>query len=121
MTKPAKKVRYDSTIYHGTGQGDKVDVSAWEKVFTPPPVLEALAELGFSEPTEIQKLALPAAIKERMDIIGAAETGSGKTLAFGIPIIHGILSDKQYEAENPHEEQLTVGWRTVNKKTVVKA
>lgn len=34
-----------------------------------------------------------------MDVIGAAETGSGKTLAFGIPIIHGILHDKQYEAE----------------------
>lgn len=34
-----------------------------------------------------------------MDIIGAAETGSGKTLAFGIPIIHGILTDKQEEAE----------------------
>ncbi|XP_063863620.1 ATP-dependent RNA helicase DDX24-like [Scylla paramamosain] len=105
-SKPAKKVRYDSTTYHGARQGgiDKVDVSAWKEVFAPPPVLEALAELGFSQPTEIQKLVLPAAIRDRMDIIGAAETGSGKTLAFGIPIIHGILADKQHEAENPHEE-----------------
>lgn len=46
-----------------------------------------------------QKLVLPAAIKDQMDIIGAAETGSGKTLAFGIPIIHGILADKHEEAK----------------------
>lgn len=110
-TKPAKKVRYDSTTYHGAKQTgtDKVDVSAWKEVFAPPPVLEALAELGFSHPTEIQKLVLPAAIQDRMDIIGAAETGSGKTLAFGIPIIHGILADKQHEAENPHEEAADSG------------
>ena len=44
-----------------------------------------------------------------MDIIGAAETGSGKTLAFGIPIIHGILTDKRYEAENSHEEAADSG------------
>lgn len=51
-----------------------------------------------------QKLVLPAAIKDRMDIIGAAETGSGKTLAFGIPIIHGIVTDKRHEAESPPAE-----------------
>lgn len=49
-------------------------------------------------PYFLQKLCLPAAIKGRKDIIGAAETGSGKTLAFVIPIIHGILVDKHKEA-----------------------
>lgn len=55
-TKPTKKVRYDNTAYHGARQSgtDKVDVSAWKEVFAPSPVLEALAELGFSQPTEIQ-------------------------------------------------------------------
>lgn len=101
VCKKAKKARYDNATYHGCNESgkEKVDVSAWEDIFTPPEVLEALAELGFSTPTEIQRLVLPAAIKGRMDIIGAAETGSGKTLAFGIPIIHGILSDKKREAE----------------------
>ena len=42
---------------------------------------------------------LPAAIKGRMDVLGAAETGSGKTLAFAIPIIHGILLDQRREEE----------------------
>lgn len=56
-----------------------------------------------------QKLVLPAAIRDRMDIIGAAETGSGKTLAFGIPIIHGILTDKHHEAECVSTEAATRG------------
>ncbi|XP_042864614.1 ATP-dependent RNA helicase DDX24-like [Penaeus japonicus] len=98
---PAKKARYDKAHYHGANKAEEtqVDVSAWMTICTPEPVTEALAKLGFSEPTEIQKLTIPPAIKGRMDIIGAAETGSGKTLAFGIPIIHGILLDKEREAE----------------------
>nr|XP_027234786.1 ATP-dependent RNA helicase DDX24-like [Penaeus vannamei]XP_027234841.1 ATP-dependent RNA helicase DDX24-like [Penaeus vannamei]XP_027234910.1 ATP-dependent RNA helicase DDX24-like [Penaeus vannamei] len=96
-----KKARYDKASYHGTNQTEEkeVDVSSWLSIYTPEPVIEAIAKLGFSEPTEIQKLTIPPAIKGRMDIIGAAETGSGKTLAFGIPIIHGILLDKGREAD----------------------
>ncbi|GLD62402.1 ATP-dependent RNA helicase DDX24 [Lates japonicus] len=55
----------------------------------------ALSSLGFGSPTPIQALALPPAIRDRMDILGAAETGSGKTLAFGIPMIHTILEWKK--------------------------
>lgn len=54
------------------------DVSAWKELFVPEPVLDALRDLGFKEPTPIQRQTLPAAIKGRRDIIGAAETGSGK-------------------------------------------
>jgi ATP-dependent RNA helicase DeaD len=49
-------------------------------------VLEALSEMGFEEPTPIQKAAIPPAM-EGNDIIGQAQTGTGKTVAFGIPII----------------------------------
>ncbi|XP_044292753.1 ATP-dependent RNA helicase DDX24 isoform X1 [Varanus komodoensis] len=69
----------------------KADVSAWKGLFVPKPVLQALSELGFSAPTPIQALALPSAIRDGMDVLGAAETGSGKTLAFAIPMIHSIL------------------------------
>ncbi|XP_040056360.2 ATP-dependent RNA helicase DDX24 [Gasterosteus aculeatus] len=69
----------------------RADVSAWKDLFVPSPVLKALSSLGFSSPSPIQALALPPAIRDRMDILGAAETGSGKTLAFGIPMIHAIL------------------------------
>ncbi|XP_067006519.2 ATP-dependent RNA helicase DDX24 [Anabrus simplex] len=72
-------------------------MEAWDGLHVPLPVMRALFELGFTEPTEIQQLTLPPAILGRRDILGAAETGSGKTLAFGIPILHSILAQKSKE------------------------
>uniref|UniRef100_A0A1B6E718 ATP-dependent RNA helicase n=1 Tax=Clastoptera arizonana TaxID=38151 RepID=A0A1B6E718_9HEMI len=72
----------------------------WSNINVPKPVIKALIEQGFSEPTEIQALTIPPAILGRRDILGAAETGSGKTLAFGIPIIYGILKNLESESED---------------------
>ncbi|XP_006933137.1 ATP-dependent RNA helicase DDX24 [Felis catus] len=69
----------------------KADVTAWKDLFVPKPVLRALSFLGFSAPTPIQALTLAPAIRDKLDILGAAETGSGKTLAFAIPMIHAVL------------------------------
>uniref|UniRef100_A0A673UBP9 ATP-dependent RNA helicase n=1 Tax=Suricata suricatta TaxID=37032 RepID=A0A673UBP9_SURSU len=69
----------------------KADVTAWKDLFVPKPVLRALSFLGFSAPTPIQALTLAPAIRDKLDILGAAETGSGKTLAFAIPMIHVVL------------------------------
>ncbi len=44
-------------------------------------------------------------MKGRKDIVGAAETGSGKTLAFGIPIIYGIIKDKEFEQKKLKQSQ----------------
>ena len=49
-------------------------------------VADAIASIGWDEPTEIQLEAIPAA-RAGTDIVGQARTGSGKTAAFGIPII----------------------------------
>lgn len=51
-------------------------MSAWKDLFVPPCVLKALAEQGFTEPTPIQTFALPSAIRDRKDIVGAAQTVS---------------------------------------------
>ncbi|KAM6961261.1 ATP-dependent RNA helicase DDX24 [Aplochiton taeniatus] len=58
-------------------------------------------------------LALPSAIRDRMDIVGAAETGSGKTLSFGIPMIHAILEWRKGPAgeEEKEEEQAAASSR----------
>ena len=74
---------------------EKCDMSAWKNLFVPEVVMAALADSGFTAPTPIQALALPSAIRDKKDIVGAAETGSGKTLAFGIPLIHHILRLKE--------------------------
>ena len=48
-------------------------------------LLAALAEMGFSGPTEVQAHAVPPAL-EGKDLLVQSRTGSGKTAAFGIPI-----------------------------------
>ncbi|NXI46103.1 DDX24 helicase, partial [Galbula dea] len=87
----SKKVKNWTTEVLSSSTDHKADVSAWKDLFVPEPVLRALSCLGFSAPTPIQALALPSAIRDSMDVLGAAETGSGKTLAFAIPMIHSVL------------------------------
>ena len=48
----------------------------WEKLQIPVPVIQALKEMGFVTPTEIQCRTIPPAITEGCDVIGAAETVS---------------------------------------------
>lgn len=49
-------------------------MSGWCNCFVPDVVLEALKDLNFVNPTPIQSLAIPVAIRDRQDILGAAET-----------------------------------------------
>ena len=50
------------------------------------PLLKAIEDAGFEEPTEIQEKTIPLALAGK-DVIGESATGSGKTLAFGAGII----------------------------------
>ena len=50
------------------------------------PILRALKEKRYEQPTEIQKKAIPVILK-RKDLLGTAQTGTGKTAAFALPII----------------------------------
>ena len=53
------------------------------------PILEALAHLGYEDPTPIQEQAIPALLEGR-DVIGQAQTGTGKTAAFGLPLLEYV-------------------------------
>lgn len=53
------------------------------------PILRALAEEGYTEPTPIQEQAIPPAAAGR-DLLGCAQTGTGKTAAFAIPILQRL-------------------------------
>ncbi len=50
-------------------------------------VLNALADLGFTHPTEIQEQTIASLSEEGRDFIGLANTGTGKTAAFGVPLL----------------------------------
>ncbi len=53
------------------------------------PILKALQAQGYSEPTPIQRGAIPPALKGR-DVLGCAQTGTGKTCAFAAPILQRL-------------------------------
>ncbi|OQD78542.1 hypothetical protein PENDEC_c001G07118 [Penicillium decumbens] len=54
------------------------------------PILRGLASVGFTDPTPIQRKAIPVALLGK-DIVGSAVTGSGKTGAFIVPILERLL------------------------------
>ena len=56
------------------------------------PILKALKEEGYAEPTLIQEKAIPV-ILDRNDVLGSAQTGTGKTAAFAIPILQHLYND----------------------------
>lgn len=50
-------------------------------------LLQALAALGFTEPTPVQIKVIPLMLEQEIDIVSLAQTGTGKTAAFGLPLI----------------------------------
>lgn len=64
------------------------------------PLLEAVAQLDFTEMTEIQEKAIPLLLEGR-DVIGKSNTGTGKTAAFSIPILEQM-------GQLPQEERRSV-------------
>ena len=54
-----------------------------------PALVGALAALGYEEPTDIQREAIPPLLAGR-DVLGQAATGTGKTAAFALPLLHRI-------------------------------
>src|SRR5690606_30781193 len=53
------------------------------------PILKALQEAGYTEPTPIQAAAIPPILAGH-DLIGIAQTGTGKTAAFVLPILNRL-------------------------------
>ena len=57
------------------------------------PILRAIAEAGYDNPTLVQEKTIPS-ILHKKDVIVSAQTGTGKTAAFALPILQ-LLFDKQ--------------------------
>ena len=56
-----------------------------------PRLVNSLKAQGFTDPTPIQKQAIPHAMNGR-DVMGLAQTGTGKTAAFGLPLIQALMT-----------------------------
>ncbi|TKY89906.1 hypothetical protein EX895_001203 [Sporisorium graminicola] len=62
---------------------------SWRESSIPASILSTIEEVGYKEPSPIQRQAIPIGLQNR-DLIGIAETGSGKTASFLIPMLSYI-------------------------------
>jgi len=68
------------------------------------PLLKAIKEQGYSEPTPIQKHSIPV-ILDRKDILAGAQTGTGKTAGFTLPMLE-LLSRAKPSKGKQHVKAL---------------
>ncbi|KAI9505455.1 P-loop containing nucleoside triphosphate hydrolase protein, partial [Coemansia spiralis] len=64
---------------------------SWAESSVPGEILRVVDQIGYREPTPIQRQAIPVGLARR-DLIGIAETGSGKTASFLIPMLARIVA-----------------------------
>ena len=69
---------------------DDKTMSDFEMMGLPRRLVKALTNMGMTDPTPIQKQAIPHGMNGR-DVMGLAQTGTGKTAAFGIPLVAQML------------------------------
>ena len=63
------------------------------------PILAALHDVGYENPSPIQEQAIPPNCSNGRDVIGQAQTGTGKTAAFGLPMIQFVdPEDREVQA-----------------------
>ncbi len=53
-------------------------------------LLQAITDLGFTKPSEVQDKAIPILLNSETDLVALAQTGTGKTAAFGFPMLQKI-------------------------------
>ncbi|RAJ07408.1 DEAD/DEAH box helicase [Arenibacter echinorum] len=58
-------------------------------------LLDAISDLGFESPSEVQEKAIPILLESETDLVALAQTGTGKTAAFGFPLIQKIDSESR--------------------------
>ena len=64
-------------------------ITNFEQLPLSAPIQRALAEKGYTKPSQIQARAIPVLLKDR-DLLACAQTGTGKTAAFALPLLHRL-------------------------------
>ncbi|CAN7167543.1 DEAD/DEAH box helicase [Acidovorax sp. Leaf76] len=65
-----------------------------------PELVQAVADLGYTQPTSVQLKAIPLAMgagadaKHFIDLMVSSQTGSGKTAAFLLPVLHTLINQQ---------------------------
>ena len=85
-------VEQDRLNADGMAGSEPVDGEGFTGLALAPELRNALAGLGYTEPTPIQRAAIPSLLDGR-DLLGQAATGTGKTAAFALPVLQRVLHD----------------------------
>src|SRR5206468_13013762 len=65
-----------------------------------PELLRAVADQGYTEPTPVQREAIPIVLAGR-DLLAGAQTGTGKTAAFVLPMLECLASNAPQAGGRP--------------------
>src|SRR6195952_5768935 len=71
-----------------------------------PEILRSVTEAGYTEPTDVQSKAIPAAISGA-DLLVSSRTGSGKTAAFVLPALQRVIEARLDPAKKRERGQPT--------------
>ena len=63
------------------------------------PIVRAVTESGYTQPTPIQAQAIPAVLKGG-DLLAGAQTGTGKTAGFTLPLLHQLAAGEPVKNRN---------------------
>ena len=78
-----------------------------------PELLQAVKDLGFTQPTVVQEKTIPLAMQgsadsgsgaKFIDLMVSSQTGSGKTAAFLLPVLHTLLQQQANAATKERED-----------------
>jgi ATP-dependent RNA helicase RhlE len=72
-------------------EASPTDTTSFADLGLSAPLLRALVDEGYTQPTPIQTKAIPHVLAGR-DLFGCAQTGTGKTAAFALPLIDRMLA-----------------------------
>ena len=79
-------------------------VSGFSTLGLAPEILRSVTEAGYTEPTDVQSQAIPAAIAGG-DLLVSSRTGSGKTAAFVLPALQRVIEARRDPAKKRERGQ----------------
>ena len=70
-------------------------MNAFHKLGLEDHLVQAVTDLGFETPSEVQEKTIPLLLEDDIDLVALAQTGTGKTAAFGFPMLQKIDIDSR--------------------------
>lgn len=97
-TAPAEAAAASEAV---TAPAEPAKPNAFELMGLAPALVQAVVDMGYTEPTEVQKRAVPLAMgtnktasqSNYIDLMVSSQTGSGKTAAFLLPVLDTLIRD----------------------------